>query len=416
MRWNFLWFVCVVLVLPGSSWAADWPGWRGPTGDGIAPDKKLPVKWSSTENVRWKLDLPGPGDSSPIVWGNRIFITQSLDAKGTQRALFCIDRAKGAILWKKVTDFADKEPIQYHPFCSATPVTDGRRVVACFGSAGLVCYDFEGQELWRKDLGKLHHIWGNASSPIMHGDLVIMWCGPGERQFLAAFDKKSGGKVWQHDEKGTSPKDFAGSWSTPIVVRVGNHEELILCVPEKVKAFDPKTGTELWSCAGMGKLSYVTPVCSPDGIVVAFSGFYGPALAVKAGGHGDVTKTHRLWLQTQKNPQRIGSPILLGDKVYLLSEPGLAQCFDLKTGEDLWKKERLGGTTWSSMVMGGGNIYVANDAGEINVIAAEPVFRQLACNVLDKNDKIQASPAISDGEIFIRSHKALYCIGASKTP
>jgi hypothetical protein len=163
MRWNFLWFVCVVLVLPGSSWAADWPGWRGPTGDGIAPDKKLPIKWSSTENVRWKLDLPGPGDSSPIVWGNRIFITQSLDAKGTQRALFCIDRAKGAILWKKVTDFADKEPIQYHPFCSATPVTDGRRVVACFGSAGLVCYDFEGQELWRKDLGKLHHIWGRAN-------------------------------------------------------------------------------------------------------------------------------------------------------------------------------------------------------------------------------------------------------------
>ena len=329
----------------------------------------------------------------------------------TSVRLLCIDRADGKVLWQRDTDYSGNEPTQYHPHCSATPVTDGERIIASFGSAGLVCYDFAGKELWRHDLGQLHHIWGNASSPILHGNLVILWCGPGERQFLLALDKTSGAKVWQHDEPGAKAKDFIGSWSTPIVARVGDHDELILCVPDKVKAFAPKTGAELWSCGGMGKLSYASPVCSPEGIVVAFSGYHGPALAVRAGGNGDVTKTHRLWQHTQKIPQRIGSPVLVGGHVYLLSEPGLAQCFDIKTGKDLWDQQRVGGRSWSSMVHADGKIYIANDAGETHVLAALPAYKHLARNALGNDEKIQASPAIAAGEIFLRSHKALYCIG-----
>jgi outer membrane protein assembly factor BamB len=405
----------VLVFLTDAAVGDNWPGWRGPRGDGLSAEKNLPLTWNDKENVRWRLELPGPGNSSPVVWGERVFITQNLDKKGHKRAVLCVDRARGKVVWQKDTEYAQDEPTQYHPYCSATPVTDGQRIIACFGSAGLVCYDFEGKELWRKDLGKLHHIWGNASSPILYDNLVIMWCGPGERQFLLALDKVTGAKVWQHDEPGTKESAFAGSWSTPLVAHVGDHDEMILCVPEKVKAFDPKTGTLLWWCDGTGKLSYASPVCSADGIVVAFSGFHGPALAVKAGGKGDVTKSRRLWHQAGKNPQRVGSPVLIGEHVYLLSEPGLAQCFEIKTGKDLWEQRRLGVRSWSSMVAADGKIYVVNDAGETYVLDASPTFKQLARNVLGPKEAIQASPAVADGEIFIRSHKALYCIGPAQT-
>src|SRR5262249_43446953 len=247
----------------------------------------------------------------------RIFLTQAAN-KGTRRLVMCLARADGKLLWQKETLYKDPETTHRdNPACSATPVTDGERVIASLGSAGVVWYGFVGQELLRCDVGKLEHIWGNASSPILYGDLAILWCGPGERQFLLAVNKKTGEKVWQHDEPGGKfgkmTSEWVGSWSTPIVVKVGDHDELILSVPEKVKGFDPATGKELWSCLGLGKLVYTSPVCSTDGIVMAMSGYHGPALAVRLGGKGDVTETHRLWHQSKGQPQRIGSPILVGE-------------------------------------------------------------------------------------------------------
>jgi outer membrane protein assembly factor BamB len=406
----------VLLGFASIALADNWPGWRGPYGNGQSAEKSVPLEWKVPDNVRWKIELPSRGNSSPIVWGDRVFITQPLDAKGQVRSLWCIDRAKGKVLWKKEVHYKEQEPTHgTNPYCSATPVTDGKLIIASFGSAGLVCYDFNGQEQWRKDLGEMRHIWGNASSPILYKDMVILWCGPGEKQFLIALKKKTGEKVWQYDEpggkSGENKTEWIGSWSTPVVARIGEHDELILSVPGMVKGFDPDSGKELWRCDGLGKLVYTSPVCSPDGIVIAFSGFYGPALAVQAGGKGDVTKTHRLWHHPQQNPQRIGSAIILGNYAYLVSEPGLAQCFVLKSGKDLWDKKRLGERTWSSLVAAAGHLLIANDAGEIHVLKASPDFQPVARNPLGPGEVVQASITISDGELFIRSHRHLWCIG-----
>jgi outer membrane protein assembly factor BamB len=412
---RFLPAVALLLAMSQPIWAANWPGFRGPTGDGISTEKKLPLKWSATENVRWKTPLPEGGNSSPVIWGNRVFLTQAVD-KGSRRLVMCFDRANGKLLWQKETRYADKELTHAdNPYCSGTPVTDGTRVIASLGSAGLVCYDFSGKELWRKDVGKLEHIWGNASSPILYGNLCIQWCSPGPRQFLLAVDKSTGQTAWEVQEPGgmkgedKDSQSWAGSWTTPIIVPAGDHDELILCVPEKVRGLDPRTGNERWSCAGLSKLVYTSPVHA-DGIVVAMSGYHGPALAVRTGGQGDVTATHRLWRHTEKISQRIGSAIIVDDKVYILNEDGLAQCFELKTGKEVRQKERLSTErSWGSLVAGAGRLYVTNHAGETLVLKADPSFEVLAKNKL--GERVLSSCAVSDGEIFIRSYQHLWCVG-----
>jgi outer membrane protein assembly factor BamB len=417
MRGLYLAACAVLLLCAAALPAEDWPAWRGRKGDGHSSDKAPPLKWGRNENVRWKTPLPGPGNSSPIVCKDRVFVTQALE-KGRRRALLCFARGDGKLLWQREVLYTGKESThETNPYCSASPVTDGVRVIASLGSAGMVCYDYSGKELWRKDLGKLEHVWGNASSPILYGDLAILWCGPGERQFLLAVKKINGETVWKHDEPGgksgaAGPREWLGSWCTPIIARVGGHDELILGVPRKVKAFDPKTGAELWSCRGLGDLVYASPVCSADGIVVAVSGYYGPALAVRAGGKGDVTETRRLWHHTQRHPQRIGSPVIVGEHAYLLNESGVAQCFDLKTGEDLWKKERAGGTSWSSLVYAADRLYVNTTNGDTLVLSASPKYKLLARNSLGEG--MRSSIAVAGDELFIRTYEHLWCIGAGK--
>jgi outer membrane protein assembly factor BamB len=401
-----------LLVLAPAAPAENWPGWRGPTGQGHSADKGPPLTWSDTEHVKWKAPLPDRGNASPAIWGDHIFLTQATH-KGTKRGVLCIDRKTGKEKWARYIDFAGNEPTHgTNPYGSATCVTDGERVIASLGSAGLLCLDFTGKELWKKDLGEFIHIWGNASSPVLHGDHLILWCGPGERQFLVALNKKTGEEVWRHEEPGGHPglkkgDPWTGSWSTPVIVKVGGREELILSVPKKVKGFDPKTGKELWHCDGLTDLVYTSPVVSADGIVVAMSGYGGSALAVRAGGSGDVTKTHRLW-HHPRNPQRIGSAVIVGDHAYLVNEPGGASCFELKTGKDLWNRERLLSTTWGSFVHAGDRLYVTSNGGETMVVKADPKLDELARNKLP--DQVLASIAVSDGELFIRGYKYLWCI------
>ncbi|HYT87475.1 MAG TPA: PQQ-binding-like beta-propeller repeat protein, partial [Gemmataceae bacterium] len=332
-------FVCLAATLR----ADNWPGWRGAEGQGQCAEKALPLTWSTKENVRWKVPLPDSGNSTPVIWGDRVFVTQASDktkwppkagggpAVARKRSLLCLARADGKLLWQKDVTYDTPEATHpTNPFCAASPAADGERVVVSFGSAGMYCYDFSGKELWKKDLGKLEHIWGNASSPILYGDLAILWCGPGERQFLLAVNKKTGEKVWQHDEPGGSDgmkkSAWIGSWSTPIIARVHGQDQLILGVPKFLKGFDPANGKELWSCAGLGNLVYTSPLYV-DGIAVAMSGFHGPALAVKLGGKGDITKD-RLWHHAKSNPQRIGSGVIIGQHVYMLEENGTPHCFD----------------------------------------------------------------------------------------
>jgi outer membrane protein assembly factor BamB len=377
--------LALLLVLPAH--AENWPGWRGRTGMGQSAATDPPLTWGPTENVRWKAPLPDRGNASPAVWGDHVFLTQATH-KGAKRGVLCIDRATGKEKWATYIDYAGKEPTHdTNPFGSATCATDGERVVASLGSAGLLCLDFSGKELWRKDLGEQIHIWGNASSPVLHGGHVILWVGPGERQFLVALDKTTGDEVWRHEEPGGE----AGL--------------------KKLRGFDPKTGKELWHCDGLTDLVYTSPVVSPDGIVVAMSGYGGSALAVKAGGTGDVTKD-RLW-HHPRSPQRIGSAVIVGEHAYLINEPGLASCFELKTGKDVWKQERLMGSTWASLVHAGGRLYVTSRSGETVVLKADPA----KVDVLARNklpDEVYGSIALADGDLLIRGYKYLWCVSAKK--
>jgi len=409
-------FCAALLMCAGLAASADnWPGWRGPLGTGHSLEQGLPVKWSaaSGENVRWKTPLPGPGMSSPVVWGSRIFVTQALDPGGRQRAILCFDRKDGRQLWQRAVEYAEKESTysgEPH-YASASPVTDGERVVASFGSAGVLCCDMNGKQLWHRDLGKAEQIWGNASSPVIHGDLVILNFGPGERTFLIAMNKRTGADAWKIEipggKYGTNNADWNGSWSTPVVARIGGRDELIVPWANVLCSYDPKTGSELWSCRGAGPLQYASPLVGQDVIVVT-SGFGGAAMAVRTGGKGDVTESHRLWVTDRRMPQRVGSGVMVGDHVYILNEPGNAECIEAKTGKSVWN-ERVSSGSWGSMVHADGKLYVTNQKGETLVLAARPTHEVISRNPLD--ERSQSSPAVSDGDIFIRTYKHLWCIG-----
>jgi outer membrane protein assembly factor BamB len=420
----------LLLFATGSAFALNWPEWRGPQRTGVTADTNLPIHWSTNENVRWRTALPARGNSTPIVWGNRVFITQAVEARstgpstskapreGSRRSVLCLDRGNGKVLWESGVKAAADEPThQDNPYCSGSPATDGERVIAWFGSPGLYAYDLDGKALWHRDLGEQRHIWGNGSSPVIEGNWCFLNFGPGPRSFLIAVDKRSGKTVWQHDEpggdsgeqqRGGAKPAWVGSWSTPIMVA----GELIAALPSRVVAFDPATGKERWSCRGLNPLVYASPLYS-DGILVAMGGFGGSSLAVKTGGQGDVTETHRLW-QIPKNKQRIGSGVIHGDHIYILDDPGIAECIDLKTGKVV-SEERLKGKSaatdnWSSMVASGDKLYAINKAGDAFVVRATPAFEVLGSNSL--GERTLSSVAPSGNDLFIRTYQALWCISA----
>jgi outer membrane protein assembly factor BamB len=407
----------VMLGALGSEVRADnWPAWRGPHGNGVCVEKNLPLKWSATDNVVWKVALPDEGNSTPIIWKDRIFLTQAAE-KGKKRSTICFSKKDGSKLWEKTVEYDDKEPThQTNPYCSASPVTDGERVVVFHGSAGLFCYDLDGKELWKRELGKCFHIWGNGSSPIIDKDSVILNFGPGPRQFLIAMNKKNGDELWKVDEpggkEGTMGEAWIGSWSTPLVTTLHGREELIQFWPGIVKAYNPKNGELLWSCKGLEKdkakdrLVYTTPLVTPD-VIVAMGGFNGAAIALKTGGKGDVTDSLRLW-RHPSGPQRIGSGVIVGAHVFIVNEPGTAQCIAWKTGKILWT-ERAGAGAWGSSILVEDKIYVTNVDGETIVLAAKPEFEVLARNPL--KERTMASIAVSDQRLYIRTYKHLWCIG-----
>jgi outer membrane protein assembly factor BamB len=424
-------FLCALVLLGGAAaaCAGDWPAWRGPTGQGVSDAKRPPLEWDATKNVRWKVALPAAGNSTPIVWGDRVFITQADGltkwppkvpanyaggasagghAVAEKRAVMCFDRATGKLLWRGDTVY--KEPEITHPtnpFCSASPVTDGERVIASHGSAGLVCYDFEGKQLWHHDVGKLEHLWGNASSPILHGDLCIAWCGPGERQFLLAVDKRTGKKVWETPvpggDSGITSKKFLGTWATPIIARVGDEDQLIFPAPFKLSGYDPKTGKELWSAKVGGSYCYSSPLFA-DGIAI-----YGQSL-LKLGGTGDITKNV---LRYRVGSMYISTAVIAGDYLYTLNSAGVPGCYEWKTGKELWKEQVIGrpvGEAWGSLVHADGRVYVTDRRGTTAVFAAGPKYEHLATNKLGEHT--DASIAVPGPDIFVRTHKHLWCIGA----
>lgn len=401
------------LLVP-SAHAENWPAWRGPQGTGLSTAKSAPLTWSQGENILWRTELPAEGNSTPIVWGDRVFVTGALE-NGAVRTLMCFDRANGKLLWTTEVAYDGKDQTHStNPFCSASPVTDGERVIVWHGSAGVHAYDFSGKELWSVDLGRFEHIWGTAASPVLHDGKVYLNCGPGLSAFLIALDAKTGKEIWRtvpEDAVSAKPGEYRGSWSTPVFHEVAGKSRMFVSLPQMLAAYDPADGKLIWSCKGLSKLAY-TSVLVGDGLVVGMSGYGGPALACRTGGEGDVTETHRLWLHEKKNPQRVGSGVIVGEHLYILNEPGIAWCLNAKTGEKLWE-QRLGGKAWSSMVHAAGRLYVINMEGKTFVLEPTPT----ECKVLAENDleeTTRASLAFSEGQVFARTYKALYCIGEEK--
>jgi len=408
-------FVAGALVLCAAGFispaaAEDWPAWRGPHGTGQSSEREAPLTWSATENIRWKVALDGPGNASPIVVAGRVFLTHA--PAGTKlRGLRCYDRHTGKLLWKHEVELGDEEKTHAtNPPCSSSPASDGQRVVAWYGSAGVYCYDLAGSVLWQRDLGRVEHIWGYGSSPLIYQDLVILNVGPGLNAFVVALDKRTGQERWRREFPGQRSEkidEFRGSWSTPVLLPAADGDLILLSLPQTLWAVEPATGQPRWWCGGLSNLVYTSPITG-DNVVVAMCGYGGPALAVRPGGSGDQTEK-TLWLHP-KNPQRVGSGVIVGAHLYILNEPGIAWCLDAARGEKMWEQRLGSGNSWCSMVHAAGRLYITNTAGTTFVLAPDPS----ACRVLAENaigELTRASPAFSDGEIFLRTYEHLYCIG-----
>ena len=384
------------LLLSGCASADDWPRWRGPHGSAVLDGAALPVSWSAADGVAWSVVIPGEGSSSPIVSGDLVIVTSALESGG-RRVVRGLDRWTGATRWTLETKDPNPErtsAITGH--AAATPATDGARVVAVFGNAGIVCADPSGARLWHRTLGEFDSELGLASSPVLHDGRVYVVCDhDGDRRktfdsYLAALDLRSGEVVWKTERPG-----LFRSWSTPILFG----GELIVSGQDEVRAYDPATGRQLWSVAGMSGWVTPSPVAG-KGVIIAVSGKDGPTVALRPGGA-------IAWREERGGPY-ICSPVLYGDLLYVVDESGRLICRDAGSGKERYR-ERLRGTYKSSPVAGDGKVYFTNEEGTTTVVKAGPEFRVLAENRL--GEECLASPAISRGAIFLRTRTRLWCIG-----
>ncbi len=422
-------FCCFGIVHAAVADDRNWPQWRGSKGTGEASSTGVVTEWGPTRNVKWRISLPEAGNSTPVVWDTKIFYTQPRSATN-ERALYCVDRETGRELWNRSVTY--REPESSHstnPFCSASPVTDGERVIAWFGSAGLVCWDLDGNEMWRRELGTQQHMWGYGTSPILHADLCILLFGPGKNEFLVAVDKTTGETKWQVDSLSDEAErllsgagndgnanDFSsdknrderlrGAWSTPIVIEVDGHKELVATLPRRVSAFDPSTGDLLWTCGGAAPLAYASPMES-DGVIVALGGYGGASLAVRAGGRGDVTESHRIW-HKPKDGSWLGTGVIDRDAVYICNMGGVLHCLDVQTGDELWKDRADGGGTWSSITKtDDGNMFLLTKSGTTTVFKPDrSAYVKIAENSLDETSN--ASVVVAGNDVLVRTDQALW--------
>ncbi len=465
-------FALPLALVTQSLFAADWPRFRGPNGSGISTDTTpTPIKWSDTENLKWKIELPGPGLSSPIIVGSKIFVTcwtgYGTEAGGggdqskLKRHLLCIDKATGKTLWdKSVPAVLPEEQFRgmfaENGYASHTPVSDGEHVYVFFGKSGVYAYDLEGNELWKKSVGTEDdpRSWGSASSPIVYQNLLIVPATV-ESRGLVALNKSTGEEVWKKEADG-----FGGTWGTPVIVESGERTELVMGVPGEIWSFNPEDGKLLWYCPFTDEQSMCSSVVSVGSTVFAVEGRNGGSVAVKAGGSKDVSKSQVLWSGNDKG--RIGTPLVFEDRIYWISS-GVANCIDAKTGEKVFqarigstpagagdapREESApprgpggaapgsgrpggfggggfgggfgggrggGGQSYSSPVAADGKMYYITRAGETYVIALDKEFKLLSTNRFESDrSNYSATPAIADGEIFIRSNKHLFCVSEKK--
>ncbi len=401
------------------SQAGDWLGFRGPAANGIAMAGETPPQtWSATSNVAWKIKLPGTGAGSPIVVGQRVYLNCA-EEFGKQRSLLCIDAGDGRQLWNRIVQVAQEELTHKdNPYCGSTPVSDGKVVVTWHGTGGLHAYSLTGEKLWSKQFGVIQHLWGYGNSPIVDDGRVILHSGVGERMFVAALRLSDGELLWEQEEPGgqtnaTPDSPWVGSWTTPAILRKGETTQVICAFPTAVVALDSATGKEIWRCEGLAgenaNLVYASPSVSNE-FVVVMAGYKGPALAVRHGGRGNVTESHRVWLVTSKNPQRIGSGVIVGQHLYMANaDAGTMQCLEVASGRECWRERIAGGPHWASTILAGGLLYATNQSGVTRVVRPDPRgFQLVAENEIGQS--VNANPAFAGGRIYMRSVDQLWCI------
>jgi len=404
----------VALSRPGLS--QDWPQWRGPSLNGTSTEKNLPLHWSTTENVAWKLAMPSKTASTPVIWGNYIFLNV---ADGDDLALWCVDKAKGTPVWKKLVARGNYK-INKQNMSSPSPVTDGKNVYVMTGTGVLKGFDVRGNELWmreiQKDYGRFGLNWGYASSPLLYEDSLYVQVLHGMKthdpSYVLRIDKKTGKTVWRVIRPTDAVQESPDSYTTPTLLRYGNHAEIVVTGGDCVTGHDPGTGEELWRATGFN------PDKNPNYRIVASPVVYDdvvyvptrvrPLIAFRAGGRGDISQSHKLW--SFMNGPDVPTPVTDGKYFYSVNDRGIVWCLDAKTGQEIWGGRRIKSATYSSSpVLADGKIYVTNEDGLTTVLKAGPKFEVLAEN--DLSDYTLSSVAISDGHIFLRTEHFLYAIG-----
>lgn len=422
----------------------NWPSFRGPHAGGVADGQNLPDQWDGEKGtgIKWKTRIPGLAHSSPVVWGNRVFVTTALSGKGSatfkpglygagdasddksvhQWKVYCLDKKTGKIVWEQLA--YEGVPLEKRhvksTYASSTPATDGRYVVAFFGSQGLYAFDLKGKLVWKKDLGRLDvgaydlpsYEWGTASSPIIYQDLVIVQCDTSKEDFLMAVDIKTGKTVWKTD------RDELPSWSTPTIYAGKERTELITNAPNFIRGYDPATGKELWRLGGSSKITAPTPIFAGDLIVIA-SGRRpeAPIFVIRAGASGDITldKEQTSNKNIAWSRQKIGSymptPLIYQGLLYVLKNDGILSCYELATGAEKYMQRipHQGSGFSGSPVASDGKLYLPSEDGDIFIVKAGAKFELLGKNSVGQ--LLMATPAISGGMMFVRAENDLFAIG-----
>ena len=416
MQRRAVWFCSIVILATTTAFGDNWPQWRGPSLNGVSSEKNLPLKWTVEENVTWKLALPSWTGATPIIWGERIFLNV---AEGNDLFLWCVDRTKGEPLWKKHLS-AGNTKMRKQNMSSPSPVTDGKNVWVMTGTGILKAFDFSGNELWmrdvQKDYGRFGLNWGYASSPLLYEDALFVQVLHGMRtddpSYVLRIDAKTGKTLWRVERPTNAISESPDSYTTPALLRYGKNAEIVITGGDCVTGHDPATGKELWRANGLNPDNHpnyrivASPVVFAD--VVYAPTREKPLLAIKAGGRGDVTESHKLWAFTH-GPD-VPTPVTDGKYFYVVDDRGIMWCLDAKTGQAIWGPQRIKPATYSSSpVLADDKLYVTNEEGLTTVLKAGPKFEVLAENNL--NDYTLSSPAVSDGQIFMRTAQYLYCIG-----
>ena len=410
----FIIFLLIVLMT-SSIWGGDnWPDFRGPTKDGHSGATDLAITWSETENIKWKVPIHDRGWSTPVVWGDQIWMTTALE-NGKQMFALCVSKKTGQVL-HDVKIFENENPPRIaalNSYASPSPLIESGRLYVHFGTFGTACLDTKtGQVLWqRRDLN-CDHEEGPGSSPVLFSDLVILTLDGGDVQYLAALDKKTGKTVWNTDRSTKWPEenDYRLAFGTPLIVDVEGKPQLVTTGSKAAIGYDPSTGEELWQVRYSGWSNSSRPVAQ-NGIAFINTGFESPQLwAVRLNGRGDITDSHIAW-KCEKDVPTLPSPIIVDGLIYMVSDDGVLTCLEVGTGNLLWR-ERIGGKYMSSPVYASGRLYFSNHNGKTTVIKPGRTFKELSINQLD--DGFMASPAVSGKAHFLRTKTHLYRIESSR--